>query len=259
MPIYEYLKKSQREIDFRKLVKGTITNIYIRIWPYLPRRGYVTWAGVKVGERKWFDTVFGLMASDNPDHEKLMVSSIRKYVSSGDTVVEIGGGSGVSAVIAANEVGESGEVITFEASENMIELIENTVELNDVSDNVVIKHGVVSNSVRIMKRKENGSLPQIVSTDEIPNCDTLIIDCDGCEFDVLDDLSDPPPTTIVEHHAVLDCDERDIAYRPSLLLDLLEDFGYKIIDENVQKMDGGFKHKFGEEEIVVVGRQKEAA
>lgn len=218
-------------------------------------KGHVTWAGIKIQERKWFDNIIGLMASNNPGHEELIVSSIRKYVSEGETVVEIGGGSGVSAVVAANQVGKSGTVITYEASKNMVELIENTVRLNDAGDIVDIRHAIVSNFVRVMEMQETCSLPQTVNINNIPNCDTLIIDCDGCEFDILEKLSDPPRTIIVEHHAILDCEGQEFLYRPSRLLDLCHELGYKIINKSVKDMDEGFDNKFGEQEAVFVGRQ----
>lgn len=254
MGLVKYLHLIPGKKDVQEVLYRFISNIFVRIRPYLPRRGYITWSGVKVGERKWLDPVIGLMASDNPDHEELVISYIRKYVSSGETVVEIGGGSGVSAVIAANQVGKSGRVITFEASENMVELIENTVRLNGVGDTVTVKYAVVSKPVRIMKRDEGDSLPNTVEVDDIPKCDTIILDCDGCEFDVLNKISDLPPTIIVEHHAVLDRDDQIIDYCPSKLRNTLGELGYNIIDGKSKKMAEVLQHKFGDEETVFIGK-----
>lgn len=86
---------------------------------------------------------------------------------------------------------------------------------------------------------------------ELPDCDVLAIDCDGCELDVLDGIEITPRTIIVEHHGELsgdknDKEELDFEYQRGRLDDILSSKDMEIIDEYTRaRTRGGFDDQIG--------------
>jgi len=75
--------------------------------PWLPGRP-VQLAGIPVCyDKKWGDRIFlsswlsEMRLDDNPDYEGALVASLREAIRPGDRVAVIGGGVGVTAVIAS--------------------------------------------------------------------------------------------------------------------------------------------------------------
>lgn len=142
---------------------------------------------------------------DKTDHrkdwEQLLMAAIRSQPLSGCDVVEVGGGLGICTAEIAKRVGPTGSVISFEADDDRIEKMNETLELNCVSDVVEVK-----NEYR---------------TDVTTDCDVLVLDCEGAERQVLSGEYGDPDTVIAETHPVFDVPTQEIE-------DALERDGYGI-------------------------------
>jgi hypothetical protein len=53
---------------------------------------------------------------DIPGYEETLINALRSQVRAGDRVIIVGGGEGITAVVAAKAVGEMGSVICFEGN-----------------------------------------------------------------------------------------------------------------------------------------------
>jgi FkbM family methyltransferase len=69
------------------------------------------------------------------------VLAIRALARTGDTVVDLGAGIGLTSIVSRNAVGSSGRVIAFEPVDTTCEELRQTVELND-SDVEIFNEGV---------------------------------------------------------------------------------------------------------------------
>lgn len=211
----------------------------------MPRTGaYQTFNGVRVRERRLTDGLFQTLA-DKPDFERDYVGFIRKYVDSGETVVIIGGHYGVSTVVAAECVGDAGQVLMFEATGEGVERVTRTVRLNGVDDRVEIQQAIVGPVYQLYGRDVNTS-PQL-APGNLPECDVLAIDCDGCELELLEHVGNAAETVIVEHHGEDPrMDELRFEYQRETLEETLRTNGYDIVNECVYgRTLGGFPDTHG--------------
>jgi precorrin-6B methylase 2 len=141
------------------------------------------------------------------NYEKALVSQIRDIVESGEQIVAIGGGNGVSTTVAARRAGKSGHVISFEGSETRVEIARETTVLNKVSDRVTVKHAIVSDAHQLFSKA--GAASQI-EPDALPECNVLVMDCEGSELNILRNMSFRPRAIVVETHALFDSPERKV-------------------------------------------------
>lgn len=150
-----------------------------------------------------------LLASKDvfPHHEEQLFQSIRDYVPAGAMVVLIGGGSGASTVCAARQVGVDGYVEVYEASESMARVVRETIELNGVSDVASCHHAVVETPIHVLGNV-NGA--EVLSGNELPSCDVLVMDCEGAELDILQSLDSYPSIIIVETHSHFGASSKDV-------------------------------------------------
>jgi len=133
-------------------------------------------------------------------------------------------------VVAARQAGPSGFVHTYEAGEKQSKHVSQTIRQNGVEDRVSIHNTAVGTTVGAFNSAENASQ---IDGSQLPDCDTMVIDCDGAEFDVLETLEDLPSTLIIEHHAVQGDDGRvDVEYTPDQIIKLIHDLGYDIESES---------------------------
>jgi precorrin-6B methylase 2 len=167
---------------------------------------------------------------EHPTHEAELIAAIERHVRFGDSVVVVGGGYGVATVRAAHRVGRDGDVVAFEASEEYYSLLGETVDLNRLSDRVETRHAVVGEARDVYDGMGDAD---VVSPSDLPECDVLVMDCEGAEEVILDGLEIEPETIIVESHAPLDAP-------PERVRELLSDRGYTIVNESgVSSADGG--------------------
>lgn len=168
----------------------------------------------------WFDP-------RRPNYESGIITALNNHLSPGDSVVIVGGGYGVTAVEASNLVGESGCVKVFEGSRTQIRRAKETAELNETPAPIEFIYGVVGEAVEIWEGEDQSPL---IPASELPECDVLQLDCEGAEKQVLQNLETEPYTLIVESHTYL-------GSPPDLILDLLREKGYSIINHDIADAD----------------------
>src|SRR5262245_56512502 len=96
--------------------------------PFIPTRESVRYAGIRIcHDVKWGDRMVpkswipgDALAGNQPDYEGPLVAGLKETIKSGDKVVIVGGGVGVTATIAALCTGLSGSVEYFEGGETMV-------------------------------------------------------------------------------------------------------------------------------------------
>lgn len=162
-----------------------------------------------------------------PEHEEALIRAIRNQANQGEDVVIVGGGLGISTVATACSVRPGGSVITYEASQSQVQNVKETVDLNQVSDIVTIKHGIVGpySSFSEDKYGSTGDAPRI-DTSKLPNCGSLVLDCEGAEVEIIREMEIRPKTIVVETHGFLGTDEESVR-------SALGENGYEVIDREV--------------------------
>ncbi|WP_192812429.1 FkbM family methyltransferase [Halorubrum sp. T3] len=154
---------------------------------------------------------------DYPMYEQTEVEALQSYVTEGDDVVVIGGGFGVTAVVASRVTG--GTVTVFEPDANRFEILRRVVEANDNRSKINLNHAIVSqvNSSVVESKAEPD--PEFVSPEELPDADVFEIDCEGAETTILKQMKARPSVILVETHNNHD----EVAQ-------ILRDIGYNIVD-----------------------------
>jgi hypothetical protein len=186
----------------------------------LPRK-IVVYNGVAVRAGGLFD------ATDvKPDYEASLIAAMRERITPGDRVVIVGGGRGVSAVVACRRVGPEGSVTVYEGAASQVDLVRETLDLNEASDGVTVKHAIVGDPHELWS--EGGDAERVDASD-LPESDVLVLDCEGSEVEIIRDGT-LPQTVIAETHGVFDAPTAQTR-------SLLEDRGYEIRSDRVEIAD----------------------
>lgn len=163
------------------------------------------------------------------DYEEGLIDGIQSLVAPGDRVVIIGGGRGVSAVRTAEVVGPTGSVTVFEAVEEQVDKIQQVAEMNKVADRIDVNQGTFGDQVHsTIFDLEPGTF---TSVDSLPKCDCLIMDCEGCERYVLEELDTPPQKMLVETHGKFESPTEENRK-------MMEEMGYEITYEVTEFEEG---------------------
>lgn len=181
---------------------------------YLPRKiGYYN--GVAVRAPRLFD-----LTDHIPNYKLEQMECIEAAVEARDVVVNVGGGYGVSTIVAARRAGPAGQVVTFEPTTDLIEPLGDTIAMNRVADRAEVKHAAVGPPKHTKGSIEGGEhLPPTA----LPDCDVLILDCDGAEDEIVPQLEIRPRDMVIESHPRYGVD-------PEGLLTMLESMGYEFPD-----------------------------
>lgn len=158
-----------------------------------------------------------------PDYEESLVAAMRERVSSGDDVVIVGGGRGVSAVVGSRQAGADGSVAVYEGAASQVEMIEETVSLNQATDAVSVNHAIVGDPRELWSDADGADR---MAADELPACDVLVLDCEGSEVDIVPE-ADLPDIVIVETHGVFDAPTDETR-------SLLVERGYEIVADRTE-------------------------
>lgn len=196
-------------------IRGFVKSAYNRLLrPFLPKK-IAVYNGVAIRAVKLFDqkVVF-------PDYEKPLIDAIRNHAREGDTIVQVGGGRGPSAVAAARAVEPSGTVIVYEGGREYIEKIKETIHLNSVGESVLVEPGIVGEARNVWG---DSSSVDVINPEVLPKCDILVLDCEGAEQTILPRLDHKPPTLIVESHGELGSPTDDVKQK-------VKERGYDIKD-----------------------------
>jgi Methyltransferase small domain len=113
-------------------------------------------------DRKWGDHLVPItwvleevreaVHGDEPGYEAALVEGLSETVRSGDSVIIVGAGLGVTAVVAAIRAGPTGTVQCFEGSREYVTFVRQTATRNKVT-NVSVHHAVVAKAISIKGRK----------------------------------------------------------------------------------------------------------
>lgn len=166
-----------------------------------------------------------LDATDHlPGYKAELVRAIRESVGDGDSVVVVGGGKGVAPVVAAEEAGDGGNVVTYEAGRDGVAVVREAIRLNGVTGRV--EHAVVATPGVV--RGESSA--RRVAVADLPAHDVLVLDCDGAELAILRALAerdDRPRRVVVETHGELGCSTEEVRAA-------LTDVGYAVRREELK-------------------------
>lgn len=226
----DHLRKAdefrRREGFFALLTKIPLYLYKNGLRPRLPRKNkFVKFNGVDLQPYRIGDSIIPINppmnqgGHPNPEeYEYELVKQIKKRVQPTDTAVIIGGGLGVSTVVAAQKA-TNGQIICFEGAKGLADLLPTTVEQNGVFNRVDVHHAVVAEAV-MLEGMSRGA--EIVEPNNLPECDVLIMDCEGAEEEILKHLEIQPRELIVETHGNVE-----------LISDLVEGLGYNIESKGV--------------------------
>jgi hypothetical protein len=153
----------------------------------------------------------------DPNYKQGTNDSLRKYGNHNDHVVVIGGGLGVSTVVAAHS---ANSVTVYEGGIEVAEQTRDAAKLNRVEDVVTVKEAVVAEGKDVYGNDITGTT---VHPSELESCDILEMDCEGAEVPILQELEVKPRVIIVESHPTFDAP-------PARVRSLLTERGYKIVN-----------------------------
>lgn len=189
----------------------------------VPRRP-TQWAGVKSHvDGKLFDALLlpdrFVYPRDRPNYENALISGLSQKVRAGDKVTIIGGGFGITTVVASQLTGTSGSVHVYEGSSQQLALCKLVLSRNDTPGAIKIEHAIVGESVCVYGG-HNEEYPVVVGR-SIADCDVLQMDCEGAELNILKTIKIRPRVIIVETHGFLGAPTSDVT-------SLLQDMGYHV-------------------------------
>ena len=194
----------------------------------LPEKSAVRYADIAISrDRKVGDMIVPKAwvpadLRDIPNYEEALISGIRAHVRTGDRVVVVGGGEGVTATIAAQMAGETGSVICFEGAGDCATKVEATAVRNDVAHRLTVRRAVVGAAIGVYGSEELRATV-VVDPAELPTCDVLELDCEGAEVTILSKMAIVPRSIIVETHGLYGAPTVKVRQ-------LLEDRGYDVVD-----------------------------
>lgn len=202
--------------------KSALRRAYNRLLrPHLPYKIGV-FNGVPARRVRLFDRT-----DEFPEYEAALVDAVRTTVEPDDAVVVIGGGYGVSSVVAARRAGPNGRVVTYEPTHERFPFIEETAALNRVADRIDARRALVGPGVKL---DGDGGGADRVDPAALPDCDVLELDCEGAEADVLRELSIRPRAIIVETHGCFGTPSEETR-------NVLDSLGYDVVDERPDEPD----------------------
>ncbi len=168
---------------------------------------------------------------DQLDYEYTEVEAIRKYSKNCNDVVIIGGGLGVTAVVAAKETG--GNVTVYEQSKYIYDILKKTIKINECGDQITVINRAVAETAGSNLTHNSPSNNKYISPTELPDADMYELDCEGAETKILSQMTTRPRIILVETHENHDYVE-----------DILIEMGYKIVEiiDNGKNQHDGCTH-----------------
>jgi Methyltransferase small domain len=193
----------------------------------------VCYAGIPIWDRKWGDRLVPITwlpdearadQPDQPGYEATLVAGLKETVRPGDSVVIVGAGLGVTAVVAALRAGPSGTVHCFEGSKKYVGLAQQTAARNQIT-NINIHHAVVAQLIASFDGVAHDLGPALPPS-QLPPCNVLEMDCEGAEVEILREMIIQPRVILVETHGLYGAPT-------ALVASLLEKRGYVVSDRGL--------------------------
>jgi hypothetical protein len=207
-----------------KIIYLLIRKIYdLALRRFLPGKISVLNGVPIIGQAKLFDRTIV-----DTDYKYANVRALRNHVLEGDDIVIVGGGYGVTSVVAARCSGNNGSVYTFEASAERCGNLTTTMEINSLEGRVEIINSVVG---EYLDGPHEKSSTGIIKPQNLPQCEVLELDCEGAEKLILDEITCKPRILIVETHPQLGSETSSIISR-------IQELGYNIVDKTPDPKDG---------------------
>ena len=215
------------ECSLQTQLTRTLGAFYRRfIRPLLPDGVPVRYAQIpislntKLGNSLTPRSFLPFMHYDIDDYEAALIKGLKHNVRDGDHVVVVGGGEGVTAVVASKLAGASGHVTCFEGSAQQIERVNLTRQRNSAERSLDIHQAVVGANIGVYG--DATGLP-VMPAAELPLCDVLELDCEGAELQILPNLPFKPRAILVETHGVHGAPTAEVGA-------LLAGMGYQVED-----------------------------
>lgn len=158
-----------------------------------------------------------------PEFEDGTASGLRHQVRRGDDVVVVGGGRGITTVVAARMTRFEGTVTTYEANSERLATLQRTLEVNRVADLATTEHaaiGPVTDHAEELFGPPDG---ERLDPAALPPCDVLELDCEGSELAVLEGMGCRPRAVVVETH-------EHLGAPTAAVIDILDGIGYRVVD-----------------------------
>lgn len=161
--------------------------------------GVDTFRDRKYGDRFFAGKYCHDFLVDVPDYEAALVKGLNMFVKPGMTIVVVGTGLGVTAVVAAKLTGPGGKVICYEGSQINVGFAREAFRRNGVADYVTVHHAIVGPAIGVY---HNDNSAPSVALEDLPYCDVLELDCEGSEKQIISNLPYRPGHILVETHGV---------------------------------------------------------
>ena len=222
------LKKLMSQKGFFGSIKAILYTVFLKLMKSLlniPIKKIGVYNGVIVRNVKLFNKtdIFH-------NYEDSEVRAINKYVKPDDNVVIVGGGFGVTTVIAAKKLKESNKMTLIEASKTVCTHIIDTLKLNNVYHKVNIINKVVEVEHHTWGKTETNN---ILLAKDLPTCDVLILDCEGAEKQICENITFSPTYIFVETH-------RQFEAPLHLIESILKSRNYKILNKETEQNGIGY-------------------
>jgi hypothetical protein len=214
-----------REAGARDLIWRLFSYFYKNfVRAVLPKGSPILYAGIPIGYRKVGDQLLSKLynssyVDDAPGYEQALVTALKANVRRGDEVVVVGGGLGVTCVVAAQAT-ETGNVKCFEGNLDGVNAVRRVALLNGVAERVTASHAVVGEAIGVYG---DAVATTTVQPSELPYCDFLELDCEGSEVGILRDMTIRPRAIAVETHGFLGAPTAAVRQ-------MLESRGYSVKD-----------------------------
>ena len=191
--------------------------------------GWVEFSGVKIyTSKKLLDHLVPISwlpkgLSDTIGYEATLIDEIKINVAKGDKVVVIGGGLGVTSIVAAKMTGPGGSVVCYEGSVSGYASIYKAIRINKVSGIIKLHNKIVGDPIHVYGEDIT---PYFLHTSKIPDCDVMELDCEGSEISILKNMKNRPRIIIVETHGLY-------GSPTSLVKSILQGMDYDVKDSGV--------------------------
>ncbi|GGN88465.1 hypothetical protein [Haloarcula pellucida] len=179
-------------------LQGVVQALYNRVRPHLPRKMGV-YNGVHARGPRLFDVSDVL-----PDYEDDLLGLVREAVDDGDHVTLVGGGLGISTIVAARQGAAS--LTVYEPAADRARLVAENAALHDVQ-RIEVHHAAVGDAANAAGPVAGAD--RIIPAD-LPDGDVLVLDCEGAEVDIITEMPNGYRVVVVETHGALGTSKDDV-------------------------------------------------
>lgn len=155
---------------------------------------------------------------DMPSYEAGLIDGLNRNAKTGDRIVIVGAGIGITVAVALKKVGSTGSVKCIEGSSDCLGQTKQTLSLNNLTGQAQLFHAIVGEDISVYKSKD---VAEVLPASDLPDCDLLELDCEGAEVKILREMTIRPKTILVETHGTHGAPT-------NVVWSLLEDLGYTV-------------------------------